>query len=351
MDDFEGLITYEEVIDSSIHSYYNVEEGTYKILFDKYNLCYLFGDNDNLIYELNDSKSYSILRRIKDLNLNSKTINISEHNYLDYNVKLIIMINNDNKEIFIQTPSEELIFIDEINITLNLKPSSEYIITNFEKSKYSGIITTSTGQKYYICRRLLDILQRYFKCKNNKITCVYNNKEEIPKLTLITNQWDEFKNIQGEYIPILRQRLKIEIGEKKFSFYVNNFDRINYNKEHSYCFSVVYVYNSCIYGYEYQEDKYYNLTSKKLIIADNLDKELEKKITNMEVIDEYAYLKSNGEDRGLALIIEQESDGTFGNKLIAGNLPKAFETTLDILLLQDNKPKIIYNDDVIIDFD
>ena len=77
MDDFEGLITYEEIIDSSIHSYYNVEEGTYKILFDKYNLCYLFDDNDDLIYELNDSKSYSILRRIKDLNLNSKTINIS----------------------------------------------------------------------------------------------------------------------------------------------------------------------------------------------------------------------------------------------------------------------------------
>ena len=45
MDDFEGLITYEEVIDSSIHSYYNVEEGTYKILFHKYDnqqLCPAF---------------------------------------------------------------------------------------------------------------------------------------------------------------------------------------------------------------------------------------------------------------------------------------------------------------------
>ena len=71
----------------------------------------------------------------------------------------------------------------------------------------------------------------------------------------------------------------------------------------------------------------------------------------MEVIDEYAYLKSNGEDRGLALIIEHESDGRYRDKLIGGNLLKAFETTLNILLLQDNKPKIIYNDDVIIDFD
>ena len=332
MEDIENLITNEEVIDSSIHSYYNVEEGTYKILFDKYDICYLF-DNDDLIYELNDAKSYLILKKIKDLNLNSEAINISEHKYLDYNVKLICKININIKEIFIQMPNEELIFIDKINITLNLKPNSEYIITNFEKSKYSGIITTSNGQKYYICRRLLDILQRYFKCKNNKITCVYNNKEEIPKLTLITNQWDEFKNIQGENIPILRQRLKMEIGEKKFSFYVNNSDFINYNKEHSYYFSTIYVYNYCIYGYEYQEDKYYNLTSKKLIIADNLDKELDRKITNMEVIDEYAYLKSNGEDRGLVLIIEHKSDETYRDKLIGGNLSKAFETTLNILLL------------------
>lgn len=350
MENIENLITDEELVNLSVCSYYNVEEGTYKILFDKYDICYLF-DNDDLIYELNDTKSYSILKKIKELNLNSKTINISEHNYFDYNVKLICKINIDIKEIFIQSSNEKLIFIDKINITLNLKPSSEYIITNFEKSKYSGIITTSNGQKYYICRRLLDILQRYFKCKNNKITCVYNNKEEVPKLTLITNQWDEFKNIQGEYIPILRQRLKMEIGEKKFSFYVNSFDRINYNKEHSYYFSTIYVYNYCIYGYEYQEDKYYNLTSKKLIIADNLDKELDRKITNMEVIDEYAYLKSNGEDRGLVLIIEHESDGTYRDKLIGGNLSKAFETTLNILLLQDNKPKIIYNDDIIIDFD
>ncbi len=157
MEDIENFITDEELVNSSICSYYNVEEGTYKILFDKYNLCYLFDDNDNLIYELNDSKSYSILQRIKDLNLNSKTVNISERKYLDYNVKLICMMNINIKEIFIQTPNEELIFIDEINITLNLKPSSEYIITNFEKSKYSGIITTSNGQKYYICRRLLDL--------------------------------------------------------------------------------------------------------------------------------------------------------------------------------------------------
>ena len=143
----------------------------------------------------------------------------------------------------------------------------------------------------------------------------------------------------------------MEIGEKKFSFYVNSFDRINYNIKPSYYFSAVYVSNSCRHGYESQEDKYYNLNSKKSIITYNLDKELKKKIKNMEVIDEYAYLKSNSEDRGLALVIEHESDGTYRDKIIGGNLSKAYETTLDILLLQDNKPKIIYNDDIIIDFD
>ena len=92
MEDIENLITNEEFVNSSVCSYYNVEEGTYKILFDKYDICYLF-DNDDLIYELNDAKSYLILRKIKDLNLNSEAINISEHKYLDYNVKLICMMN------------------------------------------------------------------------------------------------------------------------------------------------------------------------------------------------------------------------------------------------------------------
>lgn len=348
MDDFEGLITYEEVIDSSIHSYYNVEEGTYKILFDKYNLCYLFDNNDNLIYELNDSKSYSILRRIKDLNLNGKTINISEHKYLDYNVKLICMMNINIKEIFIQTPNEELIFIDEINITLNLKPSSEYIITNFEKSKYSGIITTSTGQKYYICRRLLDILQRYFKCKNNKITCVYNNKEEIPKLTLITNQWDEFKNIQGEYIPILRQRLKMEIGEKKFSFYVNNSDFIN-NKEHLYRFSAVYIHDDNIFAYDITKDKYYYLNGDDiaLLMLNNIDKKINHDFNNGMYLDLYTCIIKNNEKQCINIEDNPKEIKYYFVKLE----DDSFKTVLDISLLQDNKPKIIYNDDVIIDFD
>lgn len=348
MEDIENFITDEELVNSSVCSYYNVEEGTYKILFDKYDICYLFDNDDNLIYELNDSKSYSILKRIKDLNLNSKTINISEHNYLDYNVKLICMLNNDNKEIFIQTPNEELIFIDEINIILNLKPKSEYIITNFEKSKYSGIITTSTGQKYYICRRLLDILQRYFKCKNNKITCVYNNKEEVPKLTLITNQWDEFKNIQGEYIPILRQRLKMEIGDKKFSFYVNNSDFIN-NKEHSYRFSVVYIHDNNIFAYDITKDKYYYLNGDDigLLMLNNIDKKINHDFNNGMYLDLYTCIIKNNEKQCINIEDNLKEIKYYFVKLEDDSL----KTVLDISLLQDNKPKIIYNDDVIIDFD
>lgn len=347
MEDIENFITDEELVNSSVCSYYNVEEGTYKILFDKYDICYLF-DNDDLIYELNDSKSYSILRRIKDLNLNSKAINISDHNYLDYNVKLIIMINNDNKEIFIQTPNEELIFIDEINITLNLKANSEYIITNFEKSKYSGIITTSTGQKYYICRKLLDILQRYFKCKNNKITCVYNNKEEIPKLTLITNQWDEFKNIQGEYIPILRQRLKMEIGEKKFSFYVNNSDFIN-NKEHLYCFSAVYIHDDNIFAYDITKDKYYYLNGDYIgqLMLNNIDKKINHDYNHNVNLDLYTCIIKDNEKQCINIEDKPKEIKYYFVKL----QDNSFNTVLDISLLQDNKPKIIYDDEVLIDFD
>ena len=219
MEDIENLITNEELVNSSVCSYYNVEEGTYKILFDKYDICYLF-DNDDLIYELNDTKSYLILRKIKDLNLNNEAINISDHNYLDYNVKLICKININIKEIFIQIPNEKLIFIDKINITLNLKPNTKYVISGFTRLSNCSIII-SEGYKYYVNDKVINTLEKYFKCKDNKITCIYDGKEEIPKLTLITENEESF-NKYNKNITILHQSLKMKIGKRKFNFYINN---------------------------------------------------------------------------------------------------------------------------------
>lgn len=352
MEDIENLITNEELVDSSICSYYNVEEGIYKILFDKYDICYLFVDND-LIYELNDCKSYSILQKIKDLNLNSESINISDHNYLDYNVKLNCRFIDDNKEIFIQMPNEELIFIDKIkyDIIYKLEPNTKYVISNFTKTKYGGIIT-SNWRKYWVNKRLISILQKYFKCKNNNITCIYDNKEVIPKLTLITEGEDMMtirENNTNKDITILYQSLKMEIDEKKFTFYINNNDFIDYNKEREYTFSVVYMHNEDIFAYEMNEDKYYHLSYKiNDLVGSYVDPKIYDDYWNGIKPDLYTYMISYDDERQGIIVRTVKGYSITYDTL---DLDPFFESTLDISLLQENKPKIIYNDDVIIDFD
>lgn len=353
MENIENLITNEELVNSSVCSYYNVEEGTYKILFDKYDICYLFDDND-LIYELNDTKSYSILRKIKDLNLNNETINISDHNYLNYNVKLICRIIDDNKKIFIQIPNEELIFIDEIkyDTIYKLEPNTEYVISNFTRTKYGGTIT-SKGRKYWVNKRLIDTLQNYFECENNNITCIYNSEEVFPKLTLITEK-EEIKTIRenntNKNIRIIYQSLKMEFDEKKFTFYINNSEPIDYNKEREYTFSVVYMHNEDIFAYEMNEDKYYHLSYKiNDLVGSYVDPKIYDDYWNGIKPDLYTYLTPDVNER-LGLIIK-----TFkGYKVTYDtfDLDPFFETTIDIDLIPDNKSKIVYNDnEVLIDFD
>lgn len=352
MEDIENFITDEELVNSSVCSYYNVEEGTYKILFDKYDICYLF-DNDDLIYELNDTKSYLILRKIKDLNLNSEVINISDHNYLDYNVKLICMMNNDNKEIFIQTPNEELIFIDKINITLNLKPNTKYVISGFSKLSNCSIII-SEGHKYYVNDKVINTLKKYFKCKDNKITCIYDGKEEIPKLTLITENEESF-NKYNKDITILRQSLKMKIGKRKFNFYINNGEFIDYKVNDRYLFTVINInrkldddFYLTAYGYDITKGKYYYFNKYASLFWKNHDPKIDDRIKrNKSIQNLYTYLLENNEKLGI--VIEYNNKNQTIYSVILND--DCFETVLDVSLLQENKPRIIDDDNIAIDFE
>lgn len=351
MENIENFITNEELVNSSVCSYYNVEEGIYKILFDKYDICYLF-DNDDLIYELNDTKSYLILRKIKDLNLNSETINISEHNYLDYNVKLICKINNDNKEIFIQTPNEELILIDKINITLNLKPNTKYVISNFTKSSNGGIII-SEGYKYYVNDKVINTLEKYFKCKDNKITCIYDGKEEIPKLTLITENEESF-NKYNKNITILHQSLKMKIGKRKFNFYINNSEFIDYKVNDRYLFTVMNINRRLendgltAFGYDITKGKYYYFNEYADLFWKNHDPKIIDIIESRKPIqDLYTYLLEDNEKLGI-IIEYNDKKRTIYYRILNDDY---FETVLDVSLLQENKPRIIDDDNIAIDFE
>ena len=175
---------------------------------------------------------------------------------------------------------------------LELSANNKYSIVKFWlfKNSKTGYITTDNGKDYWINKTCYEILEDYFKMQNGKLTCIYNSKLVYPKLTLITEDEVNFE-IKSKTIQICNsqksssssdgtnnkkiiQKLKLEIEGKTFTFYLNYSDKIDFTKEGLYKFSSLLVlYNKIILGYEYSEDKYYNLSQFNDYILKNIDKD------------------------------------------------------------------------------
>lgn len=329
-----------------------IKEGKYYVsLEDSYknsNGYYIYADEERS--ELID-KFYSLLEK----NLIEKAIHgcdkrgrrdydrvyegYDEYHTYHYNhysyINLICEINGEYKKIYIQDlkSNKSPILIYKLSYILDLKPNTEYIISNFSKSEnnLNGIIT-SEKCKYYVNKKVIDILEKYFKSEDDKIYCTYNNKEEIAKLTLVTE--DEI--ITEDEIKMLHQSLKLEIGDKSFTFYINNHNLVNYKKEGKYCFLTMYIYDdlifgNTIYGYEFKENKYYCLKNEEKLILNNINQEIAKNFRKMKNQDLYTYLLSNNEKYGMIINIDEYKNITY--KLSKLN-DKCFKSLLDISLLK-----------------
>lgn len=376
--------------------YKNIPEGKYNICHPcccsnichschcSYNLIPI-NTPKNLIYYFEDEyKEHKDIENFEEkYNINIPNNIEGEELKLKYNstwrYKFICEINNGYKEFFIEAP------IDEKNNKkyplyasyhiYNLIPYREYIITNFAKLKCEyGIIMSdvtyssyykdidqyythkedSKCSKYYINKKVIDILEKYFKCEKDKIYCIYNHKKEIAKLTLITE--DEIITEDGS--TKILQSLKLEIGNKRFTFYINDINTINYEKEDKYCFLVMHIYNNSlynnlIYGYEFRKDKYYCLKFEEKLILNNIDREIARNFQMMLKQDCYTYLLSNNAMCGMIINIDKYKNIT--TKLVKLN-DKCFEEMLDISLLKpinewniNSNPHEIYEFDSIVD--
>lgn len=279
--------------------------------------------------------------------------------------------------------------MNEMNkIILDLTANNEYPIDKFFvfKDNKSGKIITPDNKEYWINQTCCKIFNDYFKMKNGKITCIYDNRLVYPKLTLITEDEVKFETSLGTNRTKIIQKLKLEIEDnsnntncmsKSFTFHINYSDNIDLEKEGLYRFStILVVYNRIILGYEYNEDKYYNLYQFRDYILKNIDKDtaslIKKELksnsnsTNYmsknnqnelsglkaDLPDIYTYLyKSNSkskDNKPLGLGIKIDNDRNF--QIVNGNLDKTFKRILDISKLSKNN-KIIIKDEVTIDFD
>lgn len=326
----------------------DIDSGTYKVLVDiKTNdnneiistTCYLIlkHNSKSLAYKLNDNDSCMIFNKLN--NLKFKNINYSEHCYRDYHTTLKCNINDKSIKVSIKIKKKQIILYDEENIH-DLKPNTKYIISNFTRSSNKNRSTIiSKKLKYYIDDNVINILVKYFKCEDNGIYCLYNGKKERVKLTLTTeniscfNKWNCEWDHWDQY-STLRQNLEMKIGNKKFSFYVNNPKFINFDnrEEGKYRFLVIYFKDRNIFAYEHKEDKYYCIRDDKYIkkILKDIDQaiaEQYKKGCNLNV---YTYLLLNNEKRGLTI----KDKSKFSERYRLSKLSRVFQTKLDITLVQ-----------------
>lgn len=348
--------------------YENIPEGKYNICkpdYCSYDLVPI-NTSKNLIYYFDeDSEEYRDISNFeRKYNINIPNNIGGEELKLNYNsiwrYKFICEINNGYKEFFIEAPIDEKnnrkYPLYASNHIYNLIPYREYIITNFVrlKSEYGIIISDITYlsyykdidqyytdkkdskcNKYYINKKVIDILETYFKCEKDNIYCVYNHKKEIAKLTLIT----EDKIMTEDGSTKILQSLKLEIDNKKFTFYINNPKVINYNKEGKYCFLAMHIYNNSlynnlIYGYEFKEDKYYYLKYEEKLILKNIDNEIAKNFKMSNNQNLYTYLLSNNKKCGMVINIDKDNNVSY--KLVKLN-DNCFENILDISLLKPVK--------------
>lgn len=325
----------------------NIDSGTYKVLIDVETnddeetiTCYLILKNKSksLAYRLNNGDSNMIFNNLN--NLKFRNINYSEHYYRDYNI--ILKCNNNDKFIKVSIKikkKQTIILCDKENIH-DLKSNTKYIISNFTRSSNKNCSTIiSKKLKYYIDDNIINILVKYFKCEDDDIYCLYNGKKEKVKLTLITEgnssfySWNDYYGGWDQY-STLRQSLEMKIGKKKFSFYVNNPKFIDFdNKEEGkYRFLVIYFKDRNIFAYEHKEDKYYCIKDdnyKKKILK-NIDQAIAEKYKRGSNLNDYTYLLSNNEKRGLTI----KDKSKFSERYRISKLSRVFQTKLDITLVQ-----------------
>lgn len=327
----------------------------------KYQIDKHYNKQDHQILKDNLKEYHINLEKI-NINLYSKEFDVEEMNkpIPDSKHHLICEINKEDfKVFFIEETLDEKIYKYPIYTNINsiLLPNMNYPITNFKILNNNISIRSyvwsndkidrkDESKSNYINRRVIDILKTYFKYEDEKIICMYNNKKEIAKLTLITK--DEIMTEDGN--TKILQSLRLEIDNTLyFDFYINNPKIINYKKKNEYYFLTMYIYNdfmfnNLILGYEFINDEYYILKYEEKLILKNIDKEITKKFKNIEKTNIYTYLLSNNEKCGMTISIDEDYKIT--HKLVKLNneffkLNDDYKTPIDISLL---KPVNEWND-------
>ena len=246
--------------------------GTFKPYFtDEFYICHIFieegktkdGKIKLIDFHLSKYDSNIIRYKIKDLGLElNKTETVKEISYFTCDVKLISALNENVNKIYLETPienseenSDENSKVKTIVVQENkcLKEDSEY--ENFEIDSTNNILYVDNDE-YKLPSKLKTFYDDFCDCKDGKIYWNYNDKQEEITLKILTGKYETFNG--NRY---LKLNVEVTLKDKVFLICINDTIKPERTAEYDYNFNSIYIKNERIYGYEYNLDKYIDITT------------------------------------------------------------------------------------------
>lgn len=153
-------------------------------------------------------------------------------------------------------------------ITHNWERPSEYDKYYIMALKPTLYYEEEHYEKYYISKECYEAIIKYFKMRNGKIICKYNDKY--------------YRGIDLTYYIIdNKQFLHLELDhDLKFDFYINGYKELS---SELYGFdTVLFLNKNSILGYDYEDRNYYNISNYKDIILKHVDEDILERINNAD---------------------------------------------------------------------
>ena len=127
-------------------------------------------------------------------------------------------------------------------------------------------------EKYYISKECYEAIIKYFKMRDGKLICKYDDKY--------------YRGIDlTYYIDGDRQYLHLKLDHDiKFDFYINGYKELS---SELYGFeTILFLNKNTILGYNYEDYNYYNISDYKDIILKHIDEDILKIINNVNDSDQ-----------------------------------------------------------------
>lgn len=300
---------------SSGMTFDKLKEGTYNIYFDFYNECQLFQDNKK-ICDMTDHYKWEIFMKIKELNLSFIKIKINNEDLDDYNCELVVKNENGITVIILRDNTNKKNI--ELSKFSKLLENSRYQIVsnNYENKQLKAIQVDDeyepiTEELNFTTPSSLNVnLNKYYRFKDGKIYCILNGEETEVELYLQTKRFEIFQGTQYLTMSLIMMQLsnddnKEENNEenenninsyKYFVLYINSVEEFDKENSSNHVFTHIYVkvsekdgkYSSVFYGFDYNNDAYYKLSSKYNLLKQYLD---EKELESIKTDKHSKYLK------------------------------------------------------------